>query len=505
MEQNTKKDTKKRRFGIGKKMYLFVLVTVFVAVAAVAALAYIINVRQIDSYFKRLTLNTAENVASFVDVEFLKELKAVVAADEYQALRDRAEEEDDESLIEEYLREKGLWERYVTQREYLIQYVGFMDDVKYLYLIVWADKGEEPFDMYLVDADDVPLYETGYYEEREEEFGDADPHYLVDPVISNGDWGWLCSGYAPVYDAEGNLICNVGCDIGMAEMIRERRVNLIYLIISAAAILILIFIGAIIFAKKLVVKPLDSITKGMKKFSPNVDKDYKEAGVIDLDIKSNDEIGDIYHEIQSMQTRIIDYIGNIDEIERDKKKAEDNIRARDQVIGNMSKEAYKDALTGIGNKSAYERKLKELNQSIDRGRKDFAIVMTDANNLKMINDKFGHGAGDDYLKGCCHIVCEVFKHSPVFRIGGDEFVAVLTGEDFRMRNDKLKKLCETFEETYANTEAEPWERYSASIGMSEFRVGDSKAEEVFKRADESMYEYKLAFKKRNGIPQDARA
>ena len=84
-------------------------------------------------------------------------------------------------------------------------------------------------------------------------------------------------------------------------------------------------------------------------------------------------------------------------------------------------------------------------------------------------------------------------------------VAVVTGDEFRMRKDKLKKRCEIFDETYGNTEAEPWERYSASIGMSEFRVGDSKAEEVFKRADESMYEYKLEFKKRNGIPQDARA
>ena len=504
MEQNKGKETEKRRFGIGKKMYLFVLVTVFVAVAGVSALAYVINVRQIDNYFKRLALNTAENVASFVDAEFLKELRAAVETEEYQELRDRADEEDDESLIEEYLREKGLWERYSEQRDYLIQYVSYMDDVKYLYLIAWADEGEEPFDMYLVDADDVPLYETGYYEEREPEFEDCDPHYLVDAVISKGDWGWLCSAYAPVYDKDGNLICNVGCDIGMEDMIRERRVNLIYLLISSAAILILILILAIIFVKKHVVKPLDSITKGMKKFSPNVNKDYKEAGVIDLDIKNNDEIGDIYKEIQSMQTRIIDYIGNIDEIERDKKKAQDDIRTRDQVIGNMSKEAYKDALTGIGNKSAYERKLRELNQGIERGMKDFAIVMADANNLKKINDEYGHSAGDDYLKGCCHLICDIFKHSPVFRIGGDEFVAVLTGEDFIMRNDKVKKLNEILEGTFKDESVEPWERYSASVGMATYHVEDLKAEVVFKRADERMYENKLRFKEKNGISKDAR-
>lgn len=42
----------------------------------------------------------------------------------------------------------------------------------------------------------------------------------------------------------------------------------------------------------------------------------------------------------------------------------------------------------------------------------------------------GHQAGDEYIIGACRIICNKFKHSPVFRIGGDEFVAISEGEDY---------------------------------------------------------------------------
>ena len=122
--------------------------------------------------------------------------------------------------------------------------------------------------------------------------------------------------------------------------------------------------------------------------------------------------------------------------------------------------------------------------------------MMDANGLKHINDNYGHAAGDDYLLGNSHVMCEVFKHSPVFRIGGDEFVAVLCGEDYKQRDERVKTLRELFDKSYGDEEAKPWERYSASVGMSEFTSGDKSVDDVLKRADKIMYEDKDAFKKR---------
>lgn len=493
----------KKRFTITTKMYLFVIVIIVFAVASISVLSFIINVRQIDSYFKRLAMNCADTYSYYVDVDFLARLRAAAESDEFQALRDQAEENDNEYLIQEYLEDHGLWDDYVKQREHMITFQESMQDIRYLYLVAWGDK-DSNVDMYLLDADDVPIYETGYYEDREAEFEGVDPSDRVEPVISQGDWGWLCSAYVPVYDNDGNIVCHVGCDVEMEDIMSERMANLTYIILGAVACTCVALAGAIIFVNKNIVKPLNSITKGMRSFSPAVGKDYKEAGVIDLNINTKDEIRDIYDELHSMQIKIVDYIGEITTIERDKEKAEAEARIKEKELGKVSAEANRDALTGVGNKNAYKKMIDELNRDIEAGTAGFAIVMMDVNRLKNINDDYGHSAGDSYIRGCCHIICETFKHSPVYRIGGDEFVAVIAGDDFASRFERLAKLKAKLEKTYNSTEREPWNRYSASCGMAEYTEDDSNVESVFKRADKNMYDEKVRFKEKYGFAVEKR-
>lgn len=492
----------RNRFSIRFKMYIFVVLTMLFAAASVCMLSYFINVRQIDSYYKRLAINSAKNYASFADIEFLKELRTVAESEEYQALREKAEAEEDDSLIQNYLEEKGIWERYVAQRDVLRTYVSNMKDIKYLYAVAWSDT--DNYDMYLIDSDNVPLYETGYYEEREKEFAGVDSSTDIPPVITNGDWGWLCSGYAAIYDEEGQLVCHIGCDIGMDDIVNERKLNMTYVLCGAAVCVVVVLIWSIIFINGAVVRPLNKLTREMEKFSPAPGRSYDEAGVVDLKIKSHDEIRNIYEEIKSMQMRITDYIDDISEISKEKKKVEEDVRSKEEVIGQISREAFKDTLTGIGNKNSYVRKVGELDRAIQNGFKDISIVMIDVNGLKCINDKYGHSEGDIYLKGVCGVICENFKHSPVYRIGGDEFVVILMGEDYRRREEKVEEITALFKESYENTELESWQRYSASVGLSDYEEGDTSIESIFKRADKKMYEEKLKFKARYGIDLESR-
>ena len=164
----------------------------------------------------------------------------------------------------------------------------------------------------------------------------------------------------------------------------------------------------------------------------------------------------------------------------------------------MSQTAYKDALTSVGNKAAYNRELENLAQDIELKNVLFAIVMIDINNLKYINDTFGHEAGDKYIKGCCGIICKTYRHSPVFRIGGDEFVVVLKNRDYVKRFMLYTKIGMSFMQAYGKNSKKPWERYSASVGMAEYELGDESAEAVFKRADALMYENKMQFKAKHG-------
>ena len=177
---------------------------------------------------------------------------------------------------------------------------------------------------------------------------------------------------------------------------------------------------------------------------------------------------------------------------------------KDQTAEELAKDlstaqtvAFSDNLTGVGSKAAYTQIAERIERGFAEGETAVAVVMMDANGLKHINDNFGHEAGDKYLCGCCKTICDVYKHSPVFRIGGDEFVAVLTGEDFENREALLREIKEEFLTDYSQSGRPEWERYSAAVGMAEFEPGDTRLEDILKRADWAMYEDKEEFKRGN--------
>lgn len=501
MRYNIPMNKRGKRITIGRRLYIFIAAAVFLASFGASLLAYYIHARQIDAYYKKLSLNSAINFSAFVDGDFLVRLYEAASTDEYLELRDKAEEDDDEELISDYLKEHGLWDEYDSTRSLLIEYLRTMDDLEYLYIMKLGDE-RTGLDLYLMDDDENPLYVTGSTEEDNLEIGGATG--IVPPSISHSEWGWLCSAYAPVYDSEGNLVCHIGCDISMDDVMSSRRRALLFDLLGSTAFTLIVMLLAIRYTRKTVIRPLDDITHKMTLFAPAPGSDYEMAGVIDLDLKNNDEIGDIYDAIQSMQKNIVDYINDLIEIRKEKEIAENDIRKKDKQIGILSKDAYRDALTNVGSKIAYTKKLEELNGTIDDPETEFAVVMVDVNFLKMINDKYGHASGDEYLKGCCKVICQIYKHSPVYRTGGDEFVAILTGEDYANRHERIKVLRDSFDSSYHNTDAEPYLRYSAASGMAEYTPGDDKAEKVFERADRQMYEEKAKFKKSLGIDPNER-
>ena len=70
----------------------------------------------------------------------------------------------------------------------------------------------------------------------------------------------------------------------------------------------------------------------------------------------------------------------------------------------------------------------------------FAVVVCDINDLKKVNDLYGHKEGDDCIREACRKICAVFDHSPVFRVGGDEFVVILSGEDYYARHELMDQI-----------------------------------------------------------------
>ncbi|MBP5298370.1 MAG: GGDEF domain-containing protein [Lachnospiraceae bacterium] len=170
------------------------------------------------------------------------------------------------------------------------------------------------------------------------------------------------------------------------------------------------------------------------------------------------------------------------------KKQKDSLKA----LRTEKELARRDELTGVKNKTAYTELVSSVQHNIDNGIDylTFALVVCDINNLKEVNDLEGHRAGDEYIKECCTFICRIFAHSPVFRIGGDEFVVFLRGNDFSIKEE----LVEQFKKEIAynaKTKGGP----VVAIGMSTYLPeSDMSVSDIFERADNLMYENKRSLK-----------
>lgn len=157
--------------------------------------------------------------------------------------------------------------------------------------------------------------------------------------------------------------------------------------------------------------------------------------------------------------------------------------------------AYQDSLTGMKNKTAYLDKVQQLEESIQAGGAQFAVGVFDINGLKLVNDTYGHDYGDMLLVECTRLICSAFKHSPVYRIGGDEFVVILERVDLENWEALLQVL--TDQTAIRNQSTPPEYKVSIARGLSHYDpVQDVAYSTVFKRADEAMYRNKAAMKAR---------
>ena len=143
----------------------------------------------------------------------------------------------------------------------------------------------------------------------------------------------------------------------------------------------------------------------------------------------------------------------------------------------------KDSLTGVGNARAFS----EIKETIDKEIKEnpeleFGVLFCDINNLRKINDNLGRETGDSAIISLCKLLCETFKHSPVFRTEGDEFAVLLQGMDFKNSED----LIENFDTRLEQLLSGPMP-FSVGTGFARFMPQEQKnINQVIKKAEKEM-------------------
>lgn len=251
-----------------------------------------------------------------------------------------------------------------------------------------------------------------------------------------------------------------------AEIEKENN-DLIRAVVASVCLIIVICIFVSYVMGQSIIRPLKELTIASQEIAEGNLK-------ITLPTGFQDEVGVLAVSLQQMVDRLSVYMDRISDL------------------------AYTDPLTGVKSKSAYSEEVRKIERGIEDGISQFGLIIFDLNGLKTMNDTYGHDAGDTYIKKACRLICTVYKHSPVFRIGGDEFAAVLIGQDLLNSDKLLHRFYDRMEEV--NREAEnPYETVSVAAGMAVFKEGvDSDFQSVFKRADENMYRNKKSMKAGKG-------
>lgn len=237
--------------------------------------------------------------------------------------------------------------------------------------------------------------------------------------------------------------------------------------ICVLAIIVMSLILTIGLTRK-IIKPLKELTSAAQKIA---------EGDLSITVASHskDEVGILAESFRQTVTHLQKYIDYINSL------------------------AYIDALTGVKNNTAYREAVKKYEKLMRIGRPSFAVVVMDINGLKSVNDTYGHEFGDILIMDACKIICKAYKHSPVYRIGGDEFVVILENEDLQNYSAVMSNFQSMIKDYNDTSKSALQIAIAQGIAHYNYEI-DLVFTDVFKRADDAMYENKADMKK-NGCLQ----
>ena len=340
-----------------------------------------------------------------------------------------------------------------------------------------ADGTDGLTDLGVLTGDAYPADVAAQYMAR------MDKNPAVTYFRNDTDFGKIYTAIRPLFNSRGEPIAVICGDILIDDIFRASS-RYLEASLAVAIFFALVMIAVIrLWLGRRIIDPISRLQHAAVEFE---DKCRHRADVSQLTMENPHISTD--DEIEALATAISSMVEDVQSYAADLVTKDDEITNMKEYVNKMDVLAYRDSLTGAGNKASYEKARSRLDWDILGGNADFGIVMADLNYLKRINDNFGHDKGNEYIKTLYRILTETFGESPVFRIGGDEFVVVVQGEEKANCASLIAKLKAKMHALMSDTTLEPWQRVSTAIGYAEYKSErDKDTESVFRAADEAMY------------------
>ena len=300
------------------------------------------------------------------------------------------------------------------------------------------------------------------------------------------DFGRIYTAIRPIFNSHGQPIAVLCGDIEIDNIYHAefRYAMLAGLVALVFTVFVLLLMNHWMGLR--IVHPIARLQRAAELFE---DKCRRRADVSELTMENPAiHTGD---EIEALSDAIISMVQDVQAYAADLLEKDHEISSMKVYVNKLDVLAYRDTLTGAGNKAAYEKASKRLDWEILTGSAEFALVMADLNFLKRINDSYGHDRGNEYIQKMYTLIKQVFVNSPVFRVGGDEFLVIAQGEELERCEENVNLIRENMRLTREDKSLEPWQQISTAFGIAIYeKDSDSDTEAVFRRADSAMYEDK---------------
>ncbi len=297
-------------------------------------------------------------------------------------------------------------------------------------------------------------------------------------------WGSFYSAYSPVFDSAGRVAGVVAVDFNAdwfdAQFADSTRT---ILLVSALSLVLGVLIALLATGRlrrrfRELNGELSDLAADMEGLTREIEESKEDAPAPDAPPPAapdeRDELAPLMEKIRQMHEELRGYIAYAKE------------------------QAYVDAMTGFGNKTAYLEMLKASEPHFSDGTAAFTLTIFDINDLKGVNDNYGHEVGDQVISDCAEAVRAAFGDDHAYRIGGDEFIIVRAhaGElDLAKWEAALEAEIRRRNAEIAGRAPEISISYGSAIYDPET---DADYRAVFKRADEAMYRMKNEFYRRRG-------
>ena len=340
----------KKRVSLSVKLNLLIVSIILLVTGGLVFISYRVYSKKISEHYIEQSKLAAQAAKEETIPEFVKHFWDEIDTDNFRKIREEALSANDEDMILNWMRSRPSAFSNTANSDFHLgidSYEEIIDNIQkpnmgslyfdYQMMIGVLNECERLFfidDIYiqydkngvtynLVDPSENLFY-IGSIEAPIDAFKGLEDNANFPPTIYHSEFGWLLTTLLPLESTMDGVVPGyIGVDTDMNNIVYQQRLFLtnsgIYtLVLTTAAVLVSMFL-----LNRTAIRPLEQLSQAAAGFA-NDDDELTKEDVIELPIRTNDEIGDLYRQIRSMQTRIIDYTDHLTRItaERERVHAE---------------------------------------------------------------------------------------------------------------------------------------------------------------------------------------